>query len=213
MTLLHIDCNEGMKLIGPGSVDIIFTDPPYLKDMYQEAFQLLADHAWRLLRPGGWLISYAPQFHLPEVFNILASTGLNYYWTVAQLNNQANCLVFSRHVMAMWKPIVIFAKPPVSKPPHTFCDRISGKAMKRYHPWEQSIHEALGLMSRFASPGDLIVDPFMGSGTVPLAAKLLGLDHIGMEINEDTYNTAVKRMEQKPLDLSSFQPEEVDIIT
>ena len=204
MTLLHIDCVEGLQAINPGTVDIIFTDPPYLKEMYVEAYEILGDAADRVLRPGGWVITYAPQYHLPEVCNILLSHGLEYYWTVAQLNKQANCLIFSRNVMAMWKPILIFAKPPIVKPPHAFCDKISGKKMKRYHQWEQSIHEALGLLSRFAGPGDLVVDPFMGSGTVPLAAKLLGLEFIGMEKNEDTYHTAVNRMEQEPLDLATF---------
>lgn len=204
MTLLNIDCMQGLNELKPESVDIIFTDPPYIKDLYKQAYETLANEGIKALRPGGWMISYAPQFHLPEVFNILTNAGLEYYWTVAQLNNQANCLIFSRNVMAMWKPIIIFAKPPVSKPPHAFADRISGKQMKRYHPWEQSIHEALGLLSRFASSGDLIVDPFMGSGTVPLAAKLLGLNYVGMEIDPDTYQTAVCRMEQQPLDLTSF---------
>jgi len=204
MTLFNIDCSTGLNELTPESVDIIFTDPPYLKDIYKEAYTVLATEGMKALRPGGWMISYAPQFHLPEVFNILTGAGLEYYWTIAQLNNQANCLIFSRNVMAMWKPIIIFVKPPVSKPPHAFCDRISGKKMKKYHPWEQSIHEALALLSRFASPGDLVVDPFMGSGTVPLAAKLLGLDYIGMEINTDTYHTALSRIEQQPLDLNSY---------
>lgn len=202
--LLNIDCREGLLELDPESVDIIFTDPPYLKDMYEKAYCILADEAARVLRPGGWLITYAPQFHLHDVMNILSSQGLQYYWTVAQLNKQANVLIFSRNVMAMWKPILIFAKPPIGKPPHAFCDKISGKQMKRYHPWEQSIHEALGLLSRFAGPGELVVDPFMGSGTVPLAAKLLGLEYIGMELNPDTYKTAVHRMEQEPLNLATF---------
>ena len=205
MTLLHIDCAEGLRDMGAETVDIIFTDPPYLKDMYEDAYTILQQEADRLLRPGGWLITYAPQYHLSQVLGILESGALQYYWMVAQLNQRnANCIIHARRVMAMWKPILIFEKPPISKPPHAFCDTISGKRMKAHHPWEQSIHEALGLLSRFAAPGDLVVDPFMGSGTVPLAAKLLGLDCIGMEKDEGTYQTACSRLEQEPLNLATF---------
>lgn len=131
--------------------------------------------------------------------------GLKYYWIVAQFNKQnRNSIIYSRRVMAMWKPILIYSNPPTKQPPKPFCDLISGKRQKDYHLWQQSIHEALHLLSRFAQPWDLVVDPFAGSGTILLASKLLGLSSIGYEIDRDTYVSAIRRMEQEPLDLISF---------
>jgi len=64
--IYNMDCAEGLRALEAGSVDIIFTDPPYIAAMYEEAYGILAEHGARVLRPGGWLITYAPQYHLPE---------------------------------------------------------------------------------------------------------------------------------------------------
>ena len=42
--------------------------------------------------------------------------------------------------------------------------------------------------------GSIIFDPFVGSGTSCLAAKQLGLNYIGFEINEEYYKIAVDRL-------------------
>jgi site-specific DNA-methyltransferase (adenine-specific) len=199
-----MDCADGLSALPDGSVDLLFTDPPYLAAMYDKAYSVLAEQAPRVLRPGGWLITYAPQYHLPEIMQILGSS-LQYWWTVAQLNQaNANAVVYARHVMVMWKPILVYANPPTEQPPKAFCDMVSGKRQKRYHAWEQSIHEALHLLCRFTRPGDLVVDPFAGSGTIPLAAKLLGLRYMGFEIDPDTHRIATERMQQTPLDLLDY---------
>lgn len=44
-------------------------------------------------------------------------------------------------------------------------------------------------------PGDTVLDPFVGSGTTTLAAKHLGLNWIGFEINPEYYKIACDRME------------------
>jgi len=199
-----MDCADGLSALPDGSVDLLFTDPPYLAAMYDKAYGILAEQAPRVLRPGGWLITYAPQYHLPEIMQILGSS-LQYWWTVAQLNQaNANAVVYARHVMVMWKPILVYANPPTEQPPKAFCDLVKGKRMKAHHPWEQSIHEALHLLCRFARPGDLVVDPFAGSGTIPLAAKLLGLRYMGFEIDPGTHRIATERMQQTPLDLFDY---------
>lgn len=47
-----------------------------------------------------------------------------------------------------------------------------------------------------SNEGDLILDPFLGSGTVALAAKLLNRNYIGFEIVEDYYKFARERIEK-----------------
>lgn len=50
-------------------------------------------------------------------------------------------------------------------------------------------------------PGDLVFDPFMGSGTAPVVAKKLGRHYIGVEVNEEYCLWAAKRIrnaEQAP---------------
>jgi len=76
---------------------------------------------------------------------------------------------------------------------------------KAFHPWQQSIHETLHLLSRLAQPGALVLDPFAGSGTNLIAAKLLGMTYYGYEIDPVTCQVARGRLTQRPLDLTTFQ--------
>ena len=203
-TLICGDCDEGMAQMRSGSVDIIFTDPPYVKDLYTEAYQVLSTHAGRLLVPGGYLVTYCPQFHLPVILRILDGCGLAYFWLCAQLNSGAKTIVWSRHAMCGWKPVVIYQKPPVTAPDQIFIDVLRGVRAKAFHPWQQSIHETLHLLSRLAAPRALVLDPYAGTGTNLIAAQLLGMNYHGFEIDPATCQIARERLTQRPLDLAVF---------
>ena len=42
--------------------------------------------------------------------------------------------------------------------------------------------------------GDIVLDPFMGSGTTAAVAKALGRDYMGCELHEDYGNLIQKRV-------------------
>jgi site-specific DNA-methyltransferase (adenine-specific) len=198
------DCDGGMKALKAGSMDHIFTDPPYVKEQYFKAYSTLVKHAKRLLRPSGYLFTYCPQYRFDEIFKMLMKSGLKYYWMVPQLNLHETGMVYQRNAICLYKPILIFQKEPIKMCPLPFTDVIRGNKQKEYHAWQQDINDVLGLLCRFAVPGETVLDPFAGSGTTLLAAKLLGLEYIGYEINPDTYRVACQRLEQQPLDLRQF---------
>ena len=46
----------------------------------------------------------------------------------------------------------------------------------------------------WSNPGDIVLDPFMGSGTTGKMAKMLGRDFIGIELDKTYYDIALKRI-------------------
>jgi len=50
------------------------------------------------------------------------------------------------------------------------------------------------ILVMITSPGDLVLDPFLGSGTTALACKETGRNYIGIEINPNYYNEALRRL-------------------
>lgn len=67
------------------------------------------------------------------------------------------------------------------------------------HPTEKPLSLMLELIELFTNPGDLICDPFMGSGTTLIAAAALGRRAIGIERDEKYYALACARMEAMPM--------------
>jgi len=67
-------------------------------------------------------------------------------------------------------------------------------ARQKDHPAQMPIQLADRLLKLFARKGDVVYDPFAGAGTTMLAAKTLGLDSIGTEIDPDYCQFIHQRM-------------------
>ena len=64
---------------------------------------------------------------------------------------------------------------------------------KRSHQTEKPL-EVMREMLRIVEPGGIILDPFAGSGTTVLAAKMEGYSAVGIELSRHYANTAAKRI-------------------
>ena len=60
------------------------------------------------------------------------------------------------------------------------------------------------LITMNSRPGDIVLDPFVGSGTTCIAAKLLGRKYIGIEKKEEYHKIAVNRIEHASTDNPVF---------
>jgi DNA modification methylase len=69
----------------------------------------------------------------------------------------------------------------------------------RKHPHEKPVALISALLAKH--PGDVVLDPFMGSGTTLRAAMDLGRKAIGIEIEERYCEIAVRRLQQSVLPL------------
>ena len=65
---------------------------------------------------------------------------------------------------------------------------------KRYHPTQKPVNLIIRLLMEFSKESDLILDPFLGSGTTMVAAERLGRNSIGIEISKEYCEIAYKRL-------------------
>lgn len=54
---------------------------------------------------------------------------------------------------------------------------------------------AVKLIDRFSKPGELVYDPFMGTGTIAIASILTGRKWIGSKISEKYHLLSLERIE------------------
>lgn len=95
----------------------------------------------------------------------------------------------------------LFGEPPASRPgAHVIPGRImdaDGSGKQADHPCPRKLNHVAWLVRWWSEPGDLVLDPFMGSGTTLVAAKNLGRKAIGIEIEEKYCEIAAKRLSQE----------------
>lgn len=186
--------------IADNSVDIIITDPPYPKE-FLHVWKDLAVFAARVLKPHGFLITYAPQYYLGKIMVDMntADSQLVWYSQLIMTHDRNRSTIFPRKEICGYKPILVFQKlgadGKTSKPYKSFVDIIKGSGREKgLHIWQQSQAELTPLLETFSQPGDLVVDPFMGSGTTLAAAISNNRNAQGYDINPDVENKVMTRL-------------------
>jgi len=121
---------------------------------------------------GSWRSASAPHFRHQVEYIIMAYKGS---WHKGKGVSNIDSRQFTRWTIDKW-PIV--------------CGR------KKNHPAEFPKDLPIRIISLLSFVDDLVLDPFMGSGTTLVAAKQLGRKSIGIEIEDKYCEIAVKRLSQ-----------------
>lgn len=225
ITIYHGDCLEILRSMDLESVNLIVTDPPYnlgfnygpdVDDNRADYAEWLGERlsaAIALLKPGGQLYLHQSTVNLPQIMPLLPGCRL-----------LAWCKNFSQiwpspWNWGSWEPVIYWSKEKpatVNKTMRADCDRdwyvtrgalglLRGVPQRSEHPCPKPPEAESPLILRSSNPGDVILDPFMGSGTTLRAAKDLGRKAIGIEIEERYCEIAVKRLAQAvlPMEVSA----------
>jgi site-specific DNA-methyltransferase (adenine-specific) len=78
--------------------------------------------------------------------------------------------------------------------PNAKTKNIEGKPI---HPTEKPIELMKTLIENSSKENEVVFDPFLGVGTTALASKQLNRGYIGVELDENYYKLAKKRVEKK----------------
>jgi site-specific DNA-methyltransferase (adenine-specific) len=64
----------------------------------------------------------------------------------------------------------------------------------RLHPTQKPVSGLVPVVRTFSRPGDVVLDPFCGSGSTLVAAQSLGRRYIGIEIDAEYAEVAQARL-------------------
>lgn len=216
------DCLEFMKQMPDKSIDLVVTDPPYnyqingggslgkKYDGYKERVNNLGD------------------FNARQFLNLI-KTKLKifnaYVWCGKE--ELLNIALWAREQKLNWN-IIVWGKPNpmpaynntylpdlefcvfIRQTKATFNNGLDYKMYRRMliHPigatnFEHPTVKPLWIIERAikisSKLNDIILDPFLGSGTTAVAAQVLGRRFIGIELSEKYCQIARERLSQKPL--------------
>jgi DNA modification methylase len=200
VTIYHGDCREVWPLLGP--VGLILTDPPYGIGLMEHGrngynWAVVGDESQaigvEMLATGGPQIVFAnPMKPWPGKWRqfLVWDKGP----TVGGGGDPAKCWKQS------WELVQVRGTPRLNGQRDEAVLRCHVTQQDyHWHPCQKPVRLLRYLIEKATEPNELVLDPFMGSGSTLRAAKDAGRRAIGIETEERYCEIAAKRMAQAVL--------------
>jgi len=96
---------------------------------------------------------------------------------------------------------------------NTTCKKFdkSPQNQHRIHPTEKPQRLYQWILDNYAKQGDSILDTHLGSGSSAIACNRLGFDFVGIELDADYFEAALKRIKQEYKQQDMFAPQSEQI--
>lgn len=187
------------------SVDLVVTDPPYLVNYKDRQGRTVAGDSRtpaliymafaqvaRLLKPDTFCVSFYGWHavdHFMTAWKVLGLSPVGHLVWPKQYASGGGFVRY-RHEQAY-----LLAKGRPAKPRFPLHDvRQWDYTGNTLHPTQKAVSVMRPLVTAFSKPGDIVLDPFAGSGSTALAAKESGRQFIGIEIDEAHAKYAKQRL-------------------
>lgn len=201
------DCHKLIKKIPSGTVDVVLTDPPYglgkkgvTNDVDLDAFYKILPECYRVLKNDAWFITFFSTKYLPQVFD---NNPFSYFWQIGLYSPMGE--VLSPIGITKFMSCIIFKKGK-PKLPRKGLDLYvfpgNGRLLEPDegyidHPTLKPKYFVREILKMFTTENDLVLDPFIGSGTTGVVCKQLNRRFIGFEIEPKYCEIAEKRLSRK----------------
>jgi site-specific DNA-methyltransferase (adenine-specific) len=198
------DCIDVLSYLPARSIDFVLTDPPYLVNYRDRSGRRVINDdndAWlrpafrqmyRVLKPDTFAISFYGWNKTDAFMTAWREAGFRIVGHIVFRKQYASK---ARHLQYQHESAYLLAKgfPPFpDRPPPDVLDwHYSGN---RLHPTQKPVQSLKPLITAFASSGAVVLDPFCGSGSTLVAARELGRQFIGIDLDPDHHRTATKRL-------------------
>ena len=214
-TIYSLDCLKGLQDVESESVNLVLTDPPYniglkydvyednqpeevfwdwIGDVYQELF--------RVLREKGHLTFTCTQKQVWTYRPLLEDIGFVFRHLAIWHNPKRKAGSYPGQWPYSWEAIMDFTKGGFKKLNNSngigFMDAwVEEEPKDSIHPARRPVGCWTDLLTLLSNPGDLVLDPFMGSGTTALVCERNNREYIGFEISENYVREAHRRLQRQ----------------
>jgi len=201
VTIYHGDCREILPLLAP--VDLIVTDPPYGVGLdYGEGMDDSPETYWEWFMP---ILDLMRQVSPQVVFTHrqAALKKLTDWDRLCAWHKPFNLTYSIKGWHAKWEPILVYGatvtvlRDGARRPSQMDSWAYNTEPNKYGHPASKPVGLFTRLIETFSGS---VCDPFCGSGTTLVAAKNLGRQAVGIEIEERYCEIAAKRLAQEVFD-------------
>ena len=200
-TIYTEDCVAFLKRYDKGSIDLLFTDPPYSTDVddINKFVKMWLLTALSKVKDTGRAFIFVGAY--PEELQAYLNTSLPTQLLVWRYDNAIGPMPKKDHVLN-YQCILYYEGPKV---PDWTENRIvnlfaaqthnapDGRQGIKFYKWEKPIDLAKQIIARSTKQGDVIIDPFAGSGTHLLASALLGRKSYGCDYDKKVVKIALER--------------------
>ena len=205
-TVAQGDCLQVMRQMPAASVDFILTDPPYLVNYHSRdgrAIKNDADNQWlkpsfveahRVLRPDRFCVCF---YGWSKADKFIAAWRAAGFRLVGHLVFRKSYASATRFLSYHHEQAYLLAKGAPALPEHPIPDVLEMRYTgNKLHPTQKDVSALLPLIKSFSSEGDLVLDPFCGSGSTLIAARCLHRHFFGIEIDPTYHAFAARRTAQ-----------------
>ena len=196
------DCIEIMHDIPDESIDLLPTDPPYGVGIEYDSYTDSSEN-WENL-----FLNFIPEATRIAKMVILPSCQIKrlefiykhypHDWLICWYKGSPGTSAFIG--FNDWEPLLVYGK--TGKPMHDYFSCNNREKMGNYgHPCPKPVDWAIWLISKSTEVGDTVIDPFMGSGTTGVACVKTERNFIGMELSEQYFKSASRRIKDEQMNL------------